>query len=377
MLTRNDLKRLAGVSGPCLTIFQPLRDTWSQVTKPETRMVAAIQEAGRLLEEKGFDAAEREEMLRPLTKLAANTDWSGRTGSFVIFRAPDFTLTNFWPDEIAPRVHFAEEFLVLPLLPGLLRSRDYWLLALSIKKVRLYRGSDEKLTEVAMPAGVATSLAQDEEFDQPDHSLRGRSSAGPSIGGMKGVQFSTAPAHEGEATYLHDFFKAIDGGLHPVLARDPHPLILAGVKRELAIYRTVNTWFPLVPGEIPGNTETSAADFLRAKAEELLAAYSAKDAETIRYAMETAAGRGLLIEDPAAVVQSAGSGQVADLIVATGAPGFAKREAVINWAALATVRNSGKLHLLNAAEPSGGLAAILRYHAPVAVGVTEEREAVA
>jgi len=224
---------------------------------------------------------------------------------------------------------------------------------------------------------VATSLAQDEEFDQPDHSLRGRSSAGPSIGGMKGVQFSTAPAHEGEATYLHDFFKAVDSGIHPVLARDPHPLILAGVKRELAIYRTVNTWFPLVSGEIPGNTEASAADSLRAKAEELLAAYSVKDAETIRHAMETAAGRGLLIEDPAAVVQAAGSGQVADLIVLTGAAGFAKREAVINWAALATVRNSGKVHLLNATEPSGGLAAILRYHAPVEVGVTEEREAVA
>jgi len=86
MLTREDLKRLAAVSGPCLTIFEPLRDNYSQVTKPETRIVAAIQEAVRLLEEKGFDAAEREEMLRPLSKVALNTEWTGRTGSFVMFR---------------------------------------------------------------------------------------------------------------------------------------------------------------------------------------------------------------------------------------------------------------------------------------------------
>lgn len=372
MLNHENLKRLAAVSGPCLTIIQPLRDSWSQVTKPQTRIVAALQTAARLLEEKGYKPEEREEMLRPLDKLAANTDWSGRTGSFVMFRAPDFTLTSFWPDELAPRVRFAEEFLVLPLLGGLFRERDFWLLALSIKNVRLYRGSSESLTEVPLPAGVASSLAEDEEFDQPDHSLRGRSTAGPSVGGMKGVQFTTAAAQEGEPTYLHDFFKSIDRGIHPLLAGDPHPLILAGVKRELAIYRSVNTWFPLVPGEIHGNAETAAPDFLRKEAAGLLAAYSLKDAETIRHDMDAAAGRGLLVEDPAAAMQAAGMGQVAELILATAAPGFAKREAVVNWAVLATVRNGGKVFLLDAAEPSGGLAAILRYRAPVEAGATSE-----
>ena len=370
MLTHDNLKRLAAVSGPCLTIFQPLRDSWSQVTKPDTRIMAALQEAGRLLAEKGYTPEEREEMLRPLNKLAANTDWSGRTGSILMFRAPGFTLTAFWPDELAPRVHFTDEFLVLPLLGGLLRVRDFWLLALSIKKVRLYRGSSDALTEVPLPAGVAASLAEDEEFDQPDHSLRGRSAAGPSIGGMKGVQFTTAAAHEGEPTYLHDFFRSIDHGIHSVLAGDPHPLILAGVRRELAIYRSVNTWFPLIPGEIAGNTEAAVPDFLRKEAAALLSAYSLKDAETIRHDMDAAAGRGLLVEDPAAAMQAAGSGQVAELILATAAPGFAKRETVINWAVLATVRNGGKIFLLDAAEPSGGLAAILRYRAPVEAGVT-------
>jgi len=50
MFTHEDLKRLAAFSGPCLTIFEPLRDNYSQVTKPETRIVAAIQDAARLLE---------------------------------------------------------------------------------------------------------------------------------------------------------------------------------------------------------------------------------------------------------------------------------------------------------------------------------------
>jgi len=365
MFNHDDLKRLASVTGPCLTIFQPLRDTWSQVTKPDTRVSAAIQEAGRLLDEKGFSPADRDDLLRPLTKIAANTNWTGRTGSVVMFRAPDFTLTSFWPDELAPRVHFAEEFLVLPLLAGLQRERDFWLLTLSIKNVRLYRGSVDGLTEVALPPGVATNLAADEAFDQPDHNLRGRSSAGPSIGGMKGVQFTTAAAHEGEPTYLHDFFKAIDRGIHAVLARDPHPLILAGVTRELAIYRAINTWTPLLAEEIHGNTEALAADLLSAKAAELLAEFTSNGTEAALRDMDTAAGRRLLTEDPTEVIQAAGFGQVADLIVATAAPAFAKREAFINWAALGTLRHGGKVRLLNASAPAEGVAAILRYRPPV------------
>jgi len=361
MLTHEDLKRLAAVSGPCLTIFEPLRDNYSQVTKPDTRIVAAIQEAARLLEEKGFDAVEREEMLRPLTKIALNTDWAGRKGSFVMFRAPEFTLTSFWPDPLAPRVHFAEEFLVLPLLPGLLSKRDFWLLALSINTVRLFRGADDGLVEVALPKGVAGSLSEDEEFDQPDHSLRGRSTAGPSVGGMKGVQFGTSSAHELQADYLHDFFKAIDRGIHPILAKEQLPLILAGVTRELAIYRTVNTYSPVLTGAVHGSTEKVAADVLHAKAAKLMSAYSARIMDASLVEMEEAGNRGLMVTDPAAVIEAARNGQIADLMVLPAAPGFAQREDVINWAALATIRNAGKISFPSAAVPAEGVVAILRY----------------
>ncbi len=373
MLTHDDLKRLAAVSGPCLTIYLPLRDEYSQVTKPATRVVAAIQEAGRLLEEKGFSPAERDEMLQPLEKVAANTAWTGRKGSLAMFRAPDVTVVNFWPDVLAPRVHFGEEFLVLPLLPGLLSNRDFWLLALSINVVRLYRGSGNGLAEVALPKGVPKSLAEAGGFDQPDHSLRGRSSAGSSVGSMKGVQFETTSAHEVKADHLHDFFKAIDRGVHAILAADPQPLILAGVTRELAIYRKINTWSPALAGGVHGSPEVFGADDLYAKASVLMSAYSARAADAALSGMEEAAGRGLLATDPAEAIEAAREGQVEELIVAPGAPGFDRREAAVNWTALATIRGAGKVSVVNALQPAAGMAAILRFRtaAPKAGGVSQ------
>jgi hypothetical protein len=368
MLTHDDLKRLAGVTGPCLTIFQPLRDEYSQVTKPVTRVVAAMQEAERLLTEKGFTPAEREEMLRPVAKIASNTDWAGRTGSVIIFRAPDFTMVNFWPDTLAPRIHFAQEFLVLPLLPDLLSNRDFWLLALSIKAVRLFRGARNGLVEVPLPRGVPKSLTQNEQFDQPDHSVRDRSSAGPSVGKMPGVQFGTSSARELQTNYLHDFFKAIEHGIHPILAEDRQPLILAAVTRELAIYRRVNTYSPVLSGAIHGSPDALGMDLLYTKAAELMSAYSALATDGTLREMDEAASHSLLVTDPAEIIEDARIGQVDELIVSPAASGCAQREDSVNWAALATIRNSGRISVLSASQLESGVAAILRFRPAETIG---------
>jgi hypothetical protein len=369
MLTHDDLKRLAAVSGPCLTIFEPLRGAHLQGSRPDTGINAAIQKAGQLLTENGFEPENRDEMLRPLLKVAANTDWTGRKGSLALFRAPGFTMANFWPDALAPRVHFGAEFLVLPLLPGLQGKHDFWLLALSIKKIRLFRGSRSGLVEVVLPKDVPKSLLQDEAFDAPDHSLRGRSSAGPSAGSMKGVQFGTGSAKELQGDYLHDFFKAIDHGIHPILTRNRKPLILAGVTRELAIYRKANTYSAVLAGGIYGNPESLGEEALYARAVELMSAFSIRAANSALRDLENAADHALLIKDPAMIVEAAGKGQVEELIVSSGAPGFEQREDIINWAALATIRNSGRISILADAQLESGVAAVLRFRG----GVESER----
>jgi hypothetical protein len=270
-------------------------------------------------------------------------------------------MANFWPDTLAPRVHFGAEFFVLPLLPGLQGKHDFWLLALSIKKIRLFRGSRGGLVEVVLPKDVPRSLSQDEAFDAPDHSLRGRSTASPSAGSMKGVQFGTGSARELQGDYLHDFFKAIDRGIHPILTRNRKPLILAGVTRELAIYRKVNTYSAVLAGGIYGSPESLGEETLYAKAVDLMSAFSMRAADSTFRELDNAADHALLIKDPAAIAEAAGKGQVEELIVFSDAPGFEQREDTINWAALATIRNSGRVSILADAQLESGVAAVLRF----------------
>jgi hypothetical protein len=178
---------------------------------------------------------------------------------------------------------------------------------------------------------------------------------------MKGVVFGTSSARETQAEYLHDFFKAVDRGIHPILAQDRQPLILAGVMRELAIYRKVNPYSPVLAGAVHGSPDSLRAEALYAKGSALMAAYSARAKDTALSDIEDASNRGLLATDPAAVIEAARTGMVEELIVAPGTPASDRHEETVNWAALATIRNSGRIGVLNGSQLTHGVAAVLRF----------------
>jgi hypothetical protein len=357
MMIPDDLKKLAAIDGPCLSIFQPLRDDFSQVTKSETRLNAAAQKADVLLTEKGFNAADREEFLRPIFKVAENTDWSGRTGSMVVFRAPGLTQVSFWPDTLKLQVHLADEFFILPLLAGVAAQRNSWILTLSIQKIRLFRGTLQGLSEVVLPKGLPRNLADAGGFDKPDHDLESRSAPGAATGQTAPVRSGTSSAHETQRRHLHDFFKMIDRAIQPILAGSADPLILAAVEREIALYREVNTYAALFEQAIHGSPESLGEERLHKTALELIAANPAKTRDQVRREMDAAAGRGLLVTDPAAIHEAAGIGQVERLFLDANPQAD---ENLINATALAVIHNSGTV-ICSEALGGSGVAAILRY----------------
>lgn len=354
----DDLKELAAVQGPCLSIFQPLRDEISQVAKPETRLRAAAQQADALLAENMFDATAREEFLRPIFKVAGNTDWSGRTGSMVIFRAPGYTRADFWPGTLNPTVRLADEFLILPLLGGLSARQGFWILALSIKQIHLFHGEAGRLSEVPLPEELPRSLEQAGGFDQPDHTLESRSSPGLTSGQIAAVRSGTTTVNETKGQYLHDFFKKIDRAIQPILAASGDPLILAAVARELAIYRELNTYPLLAEQTIHGSPEALGEARLLRAAMDIVQERAARKAEEARAEMDRAAGRGRLTTDLAVIEEAARNGRIERLFVE---PNPAANEDRINRAALAAIRNSGAVAICDSLDTS--VAAIMRYRA--------------
>jgi hypothetical protein len=249
------------------------------------------------------------------------------------------------------------EFFVLPLLPGLFAPTNFWLLGLSISKIHLFRGNAEGLHEVALP-GIAAKLSEFIALEKPDHSLRGRASAGPSVGGMKGVQFDTGSASERENAHLHDFFVAIDRSIRPALLKEELPLILAAVPRELALYRKVSTYQSLCEKGIHGNPDSLGQERLHEQALSIL--HSLSDVEGHKKIIERAADRGCLATRAVDVIDTVSTGHVNQLMVSRSALRPGNQEEEVNWVILAALRSAGELTLTDLSLAPDGLAGILR-----------------
>ena len=368
MLAIEDLKNLATIPGPCLTIFEPVRDTVLQVTKAATRLVAAAQEADELLAKKGLSDEDRENFLAPIRKFATNTDWTGRNGSVALFRAPGFTKATFWTDVLEPRIVLDDQFLILPLLTGMAAERNYWVLALSINRIHLFRGIGAEFTEYDLPADLPRSLADFMGFDKPDHDLEGRSAKGPSSGAGFGVHFGTTSVPESEAAHLHDYFKAINRAVLPILGRDGgDPLVLAAVPRELSLYRAANTYAPLVEDAVHGNADALGFERIHKDALALIAAHTLRRTEQWQRELDAAAGRKLLLTDLAEIAKAAGYGQIGRFYfnreLAASKTAQLETHALVNRIALTVLHNSGVVVSCEGNIPEGGAAAILRYRA--------------
>ena len=359
MIAAEDLKRLASMSGPCLTIAEPVRDAPTQPAKTAVHLEAAGRQVDNLLAQKGLEQRARESFLRPIRKIAANTDWSAHSGSVLIFRAPGFTKASFWPRVVKPDVHLGEEFFILPFITN---AVAFWVLGLSINEVSLFRGSAHGLVQVELPREVPRSLRETGELDRPDHNLENRSYAGPSAGKPSGrrrtVHFGTSPLREFRGRHLHDFFKMIDRGVKPLLDATGDPLFLAGISREVSIYQKINTYPRLMNESIHGSPRALGRPKLLEAAVRIAIPGFEKSPKQLGAKLETAAGRGLLLTDGDAILRAAEAGQIETLFIDTETAGD---QQTLNRCAIAVLRNSGTVESSPCLHVDRGVAAILRY----------------
>jgi hypothetical protein len=256
----------------------------------------------------------------------------------VLFRAREFVQARFWPDSLEPRIYLGNEFLIVPLLAGLDVPREFWVLALSINCVRLFRATHE-----ALRSSIAQPRAAKPCGSHELHPTRPRSRE-PLCGGT--VHWSNGRVHFGTSSVqtklrlLHDYFKIINRALRPILEPCGDPLILAAVWRELAVYRELNTYSGPVEQAIQGSPDGLRENQLCAKAMKLMAANGGFPTGQYQRKLDIATNRGLLLSDPAAIAKAAQRGQIQRLFLAAD---YGTDEDLLNSLAITVIRNSGRV----------------------------------
>lgn len=355
------LQELQERSAACISIYLTLNGAQEGTTLLSIRMKAALKQAKkRLAKEVGDDAATGWPPAE-LTRFAQQARRGPQHGGLAIFSRKGRTLVLHSPKIWIEGVYVGTEYYIRPLLSLLTRPFAFYLLALGEQNVRLLRCTVEGAVEVMLPEGMPRNLDQAVGFDQPDHTLENRSASGTAKTGRSGIRFGTGADEEKHEIYLSQFFSQIDAALRPLMTNQQYPLMLAGVRRKLALYSTVNTYEHLLNHHVEGSPKWLSTSDLYELAKSAWEAYQQTIEEDILRALVEADARAKLVKDVLELLPAVESGRVHHLVLPEHKAGDATDD-MLNHLAVAALRHGSLISVLgNQSVPGGYAAGILRF----------------
>ena len=371
----------------CVSIFMPTYRPKGDARQDAVRLKNLLREAREALTARGLEAERATAVLKPVYALFDDVDfWKHPKNGLAVFGSPDFCRAYPLPYEVRERVVAGERLYLRPLMPLCQLRGRFYVLALSLKDVRLLEASWLDFKRIDLD-GVPRSF---EEMGYEEYYAVKKQSHG---GGSRGMAVPGHGDHDQdkiEQDVLH-FFQEVAKALDKKIPDSKAPLVLATVKDNVALFRAGSKHPNILEEAIVGNPDDLPDHELHERAWALVEPYFLEQRATAleRYGDLKASGKtSSKVED---VVPAAHAGRVETLFlspegpevwgsydttaaavsIATDGPshggpphgGGSHREELIDQAASLTLKQGGMVYSLPPEEiPDGGpTAAVFRY----------------
>ena len=379
LMTRAEFDELVGEGegGVRVSLFVPTHRVTGAKAGDEDRirwrnLLTAVEHA---LQRDGMDRAHIADLLAPAWDLHSDVmAWNHMAEGLVMFLRSGWHAMYRVPLDLPELGAVGPGFVLGPLLP-LLADRNYVVLTLSQRNVRVLRGSRDRIGELELPS-VPTAFEDVFEPDGPQSDSVPRPNASGRAGATGAVYYGSSSLDNAHKEEVVEFFREVARGVEHHLAGRTIPMILAGLPEWVAVYRELSTYPHLLDEAIERNPDDMREDDLRGAAWALVASRLADESAGLldRFHEQRAKGSGALGADPA--LTAANEGRVDTLLIAADgcyAGGPAGPQVVlplrdredfrghVDAAARATLRNGGAVRVLEELPGGAPVAALLRY----------------
>jgi hypothetical protein len=261
---------------------------------------------------------------------------------------------------------------------------QYYILALSLNKIRLLKGSHYSVKEMRLRS-VPGSLAEALRLEgQPQKMVQFHTRTPTrSIGARRdAMMYGSGPEDPRAKEAILRFFQQVDDGVYEVLKDEHSPLVLAGVRYLFPIYHEANTYPYLIEEGIAGNPDDLSPEELNHHAWALVQPlFQQAQREALEeYRHMEGLGSRLVSNDVREIVVAAREGRVDFLFVALGVQKWGRVDPetrqieicenrqpgcqdLLDYAAIHTLSNSGTVFAVSSDQmPAQELmAAMFRY----------------
>lgn len=250
-----------------LTSYIDFNDLRSNANTSRIEYKNMLRNAESALAEAGAEAKFIQETLEPMRALLETVEfWPPKHESLIIFAHPKIFRLYRVPEGLIKSEMKVQDGFSTEQLEKLMQSNQpYYVLALSRKKTKLYKGDRYGLEPVEIK-GIPQEMIAALNIDEFHHSRQFHSITPKSTGaGSKNVH-DQSEVDNTDKEMVVEFFRLIDKHIRPILAKDNSPLVIGGVENLVALYNKVNSYPGLVDKFIFGNLDRSSLDTIRAKA---------------------------------------------------------------------------------------------------------------
>lgn len=270
--TNSDIEAIEAYEGQnSLTLYSPYISPNSSENPNRTQFKNLLKEATFLLSERGLDDKKIHKLLQPAIKMLDDIEFrSAYKHSLVAFIGNDifkyYSLPQDCMKDMSPTLYIGDSFDTKLIQRVISDNTPFYLLLLSHKRPRLYKGDDYKLQLVKKFPNMKQELNIDEVLkDLQLHVVA-------PVGDNRESERTHGHYNKTEVDkkLLHNFFQRINSRIHRIIQDDKAPLIIAGVDYLLPIYRKVNTYPGLIKSEIKANLEHSSIDRIQQKIKNVL-----------------------------------------------------------------------------------------------------------
>ncbi len=386
-ITRTDLQELVERDGKWhISLYMPTHHAGRDQQQGPIRLKNLMNEAKKKLLEFGVRRPEVDEMIRPAEEILLDRDfWQHQGDGLAAFLADDgFSKFHRLPADFDELAMVSNSFYIKPLLPLINGNSDFYILALSLNKVRLFRGSRDAFQEVELK-DMPTSMGEALQIEDLQKNLGFHTDTQNTTGGTGGERpaiFYGQGVEDNKKDDIVRYFQIVDDGLARHFEDMSAPMVIAGVDYLHPIFRSTSSYRNLLDEGIIGNPDRQDGKELHAQAWKIMEPLFLKNQQKAldRFAELHGQQKGLASNDLEPVVRAAVGGRVETLIVPLGVQRWGRydpetdsvrvdpeatpwNDDLLNFAAAQTLLNAGNVYAVPPDQlPSQTeLAAIYRY----------------
>jgi len=372
----DDLRRLAERQDiPCISIFMTTQRTDAEQNR--IRFKNLLGKAGRMLTAENKENRDMGEEMKSARNLLEDLPfWQHQSDGLALFMGDGIFQTYRLPLPFEDLAVVSNRFHIMPLLPLAMNDMKFYILALSQKRVRLFRCTRQEIERVDLE-GMPEDLEDALKYDDLERQLQFHTGAAGTGGRRPAIFHGHGVGTDDAKDRIIRYFQEIDKWVHTVMREENSPLILSGVEFLLPLYKEVSSYPRLMEQGILGNPDELGETELHKKAWDLVAPHIRKAQEDAIARYKDSVGTGKTSNDLEEIITSAAHGRIGVLFIAgdtqkwgrfdpdSGMIEFhqaqdSRNEDLLNLAAVQTLTKGGDVYVMKQEEvPDDAVAAAL------------------